>query len=176
MKSAFLKQVARPFLGAALSTGLYAGAAPEAFAAQEAKDEIAQIRQIDTRWSADLAAKDLDAIMTVYADDAAFLVPNQPIMSGKDEIRAWFKARFETPGYHATFQPTRIVVSTAADMAYEIGAFRAQVTRADGATVETVGKHLVTWQKHDGKWLVTAESISADAREPTVVKEPPAKP
>ena len=175
MTAGFLKHVSRPVLVAALCVGMLAGVSPMAFAAQESGD-AAQIRQIDTRWSADLEAKDLDGIMTVYADDAVFLVPNQPIMSGKEEIRAWFKARFETPGYHASFRPTRIEVSSAADMAYEIGAFRAQVQRADGATVETVGKHLVTWEKRAGTWLVTAESISGDAREATVVKEAPAKP
>lgn len=168
MRRPAMRRVFHAFVVAALAAGFPVAAVP-APPAQERSAEAADIRRIDARWSADLEAKDLDAIMTVYADDAVFLVPNQPIISGKEDIRAWFKARLETPGYHATFQPHRIVVSTSADMAYETGAFRARARRADGATVETVGKHLVTWEKRGGRWLVTAESISADAREPTVV-------
>src|SRR5690606_28861327 len=69
-------------------------------------EDEAAIRGIDTAWSAALGQKDLDAVISVYADDAVFLAPNQPIIEGRDAIGAWFKARFETPGYDASFVPT----------------------------------------------------------------------
>ncbi len=130
--------------------------------ADTASDEK-EIRRIDAAWSSDLQAKNLDAVMENYADDAAFLVPNQPIIVGKQAIRDWFQARIDTPGYNATFAPTKIVVSSAGDMAYELGTFAASAQTADGKTVRSVGKHLVTWQKRDGRWRVTAEAISTDS-------------
>lgn len=101
--------------------------------------------------------------MENYANDAAFLVPNQPIIVGKQAIREWFEARIATPGYTATFAPTKIAVSSAGDMAYELGTFAASAQAADGRTVKSIGKHLVTWEKRDGRWRVTAEAISTDS-------------
>ena len=121
------------------------------------------IRNIDAAWSKNLQSKNLDAVMENYADDAAFLVPNQPIIVGKQAIREWFEARIATPGYTATISPTKIAVSTAGDMAYELCTFAASAQAADGRTVKSIGKHLVTWEKRDGRWRVTAEAISTDS-------------
>lgn len=129
----------------------------------DAAAEEEAIRRIDAAWSKDLQSKNLEAVMENYAEDAAFLVPNQPIVVGKQAIREWFQARIATPGYNATFAPTKIVVSSAGDMAYELGTFAASAQAADGKTVRSVGKHLVTWQKRDGRWRVAAEAISGDS-------------
>lgn len=139
--------------------------APQAAAASEVdiRAEESAIRAVDAAWSKDLQAKNLDAVMENYADDAAFLVPNQPIIVGKQAIREWFQARIATPGYNASFAPTKIVVSSAGDMAYELGAFAASAQTADGKTVRSVGKHLVTWRKQGGHWRVAAEAISTDS-------------
>lgn len=125
------------------------------------------IRAKDAQWSADLEAGDLEAVMRNYAEDASFLAPNQPIIVGKQAIHDWFEERLATPGYRATFKPTRIVVSTSLDMAYELGTFEASVTGSDGRPVVRHGKHLVAWEKRDGVWRVAAESISADAPPPS---------
>jgi uncharacterized protein (TIGR02246 family) len=131
--------------------------------------EEAAIRQLDAEWSAALEARDLDRVMTFYAEDASFLVPNQPIIVGAPAIRAWFAERIARPGYRASFVPTEVVVADSLDLAYELGAFRAEVTRDDGATLVSTGKHLVTWKRVGGQWRVAAESISTDAPQPTVV-------
>jgi len=131
--------------------------------ADERAAEEQAIRARDAQWSADLGAGNLDAVMRNYAEDAAFLVPNRPIIVGKQAIREWFEARLATPGYHAKFAPTQIVVSTSLDMAYELGTFEVTTTGADGQPVEGKGKHLVTWEKREGTWYVMAEAISSDA-------------
>ncbi len=130
--------------------------------ADERDREADAIRRVDAQWSADLAAHNLDAVMRNYADDAAFLVPNEPIMQGKPAIRRWFQARMDRPGYSATFRPTKIVVASSLDTAYELGAFEAQVRDDQGQLVRSRGKHLVVWEKRDGAWRVVAESISSD--------------
>jgi uncharacterized protein (TIGR02246 family) len=142
-------------------------AAPHAVAQNRHIDEKT-IRDIDATWSDGLEARDLNAVASVYADDAVFLAPGQPIVRGKAAIREWFRARFARRGYHASFSPTNITVAACGDIAYEVGTFRAQVLREDGATLVSLGKHLVAWEKRNGKWLVTAESINTDSTEPSV--------
>lgn len=126
-------------------------------------DDEAHIRRIDSVWSGALHAKDLDAVMSNYAEDAAFLAPRQPLLRGKPDIRAWFERTTAIPGYSATFEPTVIVVARAGDMAYEIGRYRVTFRGEDGTTQTRVGKHLVTWVKQGDRWLVSAESISGDS-------------
>ncbi|HEX7112647.1 MAG TPA: SgcJ/EcaC family oxidoreductase [Mizugakiibacter sp.] len=126
-------------------------------------DEEQAIREIDTAWSIALQAKDLDTVMNSYAQDAVFLVPGQPLIAGKAMIRAWFEKRIATPGYSASFMPTRIVVAASKDIAYELGTFHVTYLDQQGAQMSRVGKHLVTWEKRNGRWRVTAESISSDS-------------
>lgn len=119
------------------------------------------IRDLDAAWSQALQNKDLDKLMSNYAEDASFLPPDAPIVQGKEKIRERFANRIATPGYSASFEPTKIVVSRSGDMAYELGTFR--VTIIDkGKTIVRAGKHLVTWEKRTGQWKVTAESINYD--------------
>lgn len=125
--------------------------------------EEARIRVIDSLWSVALQARDLDAVMSNYAEDAAFLAPGQPVLEGRDRIRAWFERQLAVPEYSATFSPTRIVVARSGDMAYEIGTYRVTYRGRDGVLVSRVGKHLVTWGREGGRWRVTAESISGDS-------------
>lgn len=125
-------------------------------------DEAQRIRDIDAAWSRALQARDLDTVMTNYADDAVFLVSGQPLVEGKAAIRAWFATRMERPDYAPSFVPTKIVVARSRDVAYELGTFELTVTNAEGTPVKATGKHLVSWEKRDGRWKVTAESVNGD--------------
>ena len=121
------------------------------------------IREIDAAWSQALQSKDLDRVISNYAEDASFLPPDEPIVQGRENIRAWFTKRVSLPGYSATFAPTTIVVSQSGDMAYEIGTFRVTLNDESGKPVTYTGKHLVTWGKRDGHWKVVAESVNRDS-------------
>ncbi len=145
----------------------WAAGGAQAQTAAPAPDPIAvaaeRIRAIDSVWSAALQARDLDGVMSNYAEDAVFLSPGRPLLRGKEAIRAWFERQLAVPGYSATFWPTSIVVARSGDMAYEIGAYRVTYRGSDGTPQTAVGKHLVTWEKDAGRWRVTAESISGDS-------------
>lgn len=121
------------------------------------------IREIDAAWSRALQNKDLDQVMSNYAEDASFLPPGEPIVVGRAQIRAWFAKRVSLPGYSATFAPTTVRVSKSRDIAYELGTFRVSINDPAGKPAVHLGKHLVTWEKRDGHWKVTAESINSDS-------------
>lgn len=131
--------------------------------AYEQPHDEQRIREIDAAWSQALHDKDLDKVMSNYAEDASFLPPDEPIVRGQGNIREWFARRVAMPGYSASFTPTRIVVAKSADIAYELGTFRVTVDDAAGKPLEYSGKHLVIWEKRGGHWKVTAESINRDS-------------
>jgi len=131
-------------------------------AAGESADERT-IREIDAAWSQALQSKDLDKVMSNYAEDARFLPPDEPIVLGRGKIREWFEGRVRVPGFSASFVPTMIEVSRSEDMAYEVGTFLVAVDGASGKPIVRTGKHLVVWRKHNGAWKVVAESINHDS-------------
>jgi uncharacterized protein (TIGR02246 family) len=149
-------------LCATFPTGVFGAILLGACVGGTALDEERAIRELDAAWSQALSARDLDAVMSYYADDAAFLAPNAPIVRGKAAIRARFAGRLALPGYSASFAPTAITVARSGDIAYEIGAYRLVIDDGAGQSRTTTGKHLVTWEKRDGAWRVTAESINPD--------------
>ena len=51
------------------------------------------IRALDAQWAKSAAAKDLDATVGYYSDDASLLAPNSPIASDKQSIREAWNAR-----------------------------------------------------------------------------------
>lgn len=121
------------------------------------------IREIDAAWSRALQNKDLDLVMSNYAEDASFLPPDEPIVVGKAKILEWFAKRVTLPGYSAAFTPATVRVSRSQDIAYELGTFRVTINDAAGKPVVHLGKHLVTWERRAGRWQVTAESINRDS-------------
>lgn len=127
------------------------------------RQEEQTIRKVDVAWSHALQSKDLDKILSNYAEDASFLPPDEPIVRGRENIRQWFARRVAMPGYSARFTPTKIFVAKSGDMAYELGTFRVTLDDGSGKPVEYSGKHLVTWEKVCGRWKVAAESINRDA-------------
>jgi ketosteroid isomerase-like protein len=152
-------------LGACLVSGVAAMAIPPA-ASGEAHSDERVIHGLDVAWSRSLHDKDLDGVMSNYADDAVLLLPSAPAVEGKAPIREWFSQRFARPGYSASFAPTQIVVSSSGDMAYELGTFRVTVHDDRGRQVTRSGKHLVTWRKRGGRWQVSAESLNHDQAGP----------
>lgn len=121
------------------------------------------IREIDAAWSQALQNKDLDKVISNYAADASFLPPDEPIVVGKAQIREWFAKQITLPGFSATFAPTVVKVARSQDLAYELGTFRVTINDESGKPVIYLGKHLVTWEKRDGRWKVAAESINRDS-------------
>lgn len=75
------------------------------------------IRESETERARAWAAKDVDKVMSHYADDASVELADVPIMSGKDGIRAGVKKTFADPNFALSFAPDQIEVSRSGDLA-----------------------------------------------------------
>jgi uncharacterized protein (TIGR02246 family) len=90
--------------------GLAAAAVILAFpsgAAAGDKEEAAVRRQV-ARFDAEVAKGNLDALLTLFADDAMILGPSQPPISGKPAIRAWWKGILEQFAVEAVHDLTEV--------------------------------------------------------------------
>jgi ketosteroid isomerase-like protein len=64
-----------------------------------------------------------------------------------------------------TFEPTRIAVAQAGDVAYDIGTYSLAFDGGQGP-VRDRGKYVVVWRKVSGDWKVAADIFNSDGPVP----------
>jgi uncharacterized protein (TIGR02246 family) len=109
--------------------------------------------------------KDPAAVASVFAQDGAFLYPGMPLVRGQSALREAFSSFMQTPGFSLTFEPTRIEVAQAGDLAYELGTYRLQMEPPEGRVDET-GKYVAVWKKAGDHWELVVDAPSSDKPQP----------
>jgi uncharacterized protein (TIGR02246 family) len=122
------------------------------------------IRDSDALWSHAVETKDLEQVLSFYADDGSVLPFNAPIATGKEQIRQIWSRLMSTPGFSLRFAPSNVEVAHSGDLAYEVGTFELTMNDAQGKPVTTPGKYVVVWKQTDGKWKVTADIFNTDVQ------------
>lgn len=136
-----------------------AGAVPSLGADLEAGEK--RIRELDAAWVAAVAAKDAKATAAFYADDGRIMPQNAPAAEGSDAVGEVWNGLFQLKDFALTFEPTRIAVAEAGDVAYDIGTYSLAFT-SDQGPVQDLGKYVVVWKKVGGEWKVAADIFNSN--------------
>ena len=132
---------------AALVLGGCAQPPPPAPPDTRAADEKA-LRDDEAAWNKDWAAKDLDRIVSHYAEDASLEVPDAPILSKKDDMKAALKMVLADPNWSISFASDKVEVAKGGDLAYMQGHYTATNTNAKTRTnVTEKGKYVTVYKK-----------------------------
>jgi len=120
------------------------------------------IRNLDAQWAKSAAAKDVDATVGYYSDDASLLAPNAPIASDKQSIRASWTALLG-PDSSLTWQATKVEVARSSDLAYVMGTYQLAMKDAQGKPANDTGKFVEVWKKQaDGNWKTVVDIFNSD--------------
>jgi uncharacterized protein (TIGR02246 family) len=123
-----------------------------------AEDE-AKIRALDADWVKAVAAKDAQRCASFYADNGSLLLAGAPIATGKDAILKAWTGMLATPGVSLSFSPTKIEVSRAGDLAYDLGDYEETAKDKKGKSQTVKAKYIVVWGKQaDGAWKALLDS------------------
>jgi uncharacterized protein (TIGR02246 family) len=134
-----------------------------------AADEKA-IRDLDAQWSKAAAARDVDGTVSYYSDDASLLVPNAPIASDRQSIRASW-ASLLGPDTSLSWQATKVEVARSSDLAYLVGTYQLTTKDAQGKPVSDNGKFVEVWKKQaDNKWNLPVVQPRPPAAKPRPVE------
>lgn len=137
-----------------------------------AADEAA-IRDADAAWSKTAEAKNLDAMIAYYTDDAISMPPNEPLASGREAVRKAMGAMFALPGFSLKWQAAKVEVARSADIGYSQGTYEFGMTDPKGKPIMDHGKYLTIWKKQpDGTWKVAVDTFNSDV---PVAPPPPVK-
>lgn len=109
------------------------------------------------------AAKDVDALLALFTEDARVLPPDAPPLVGHDEIRAWTEPFLEQ--FDAAAEYTGSTVEVFGDLAVEHYTAEMSLTpRAGGDLVtETVKGVHVYRRQPDGTWRIQYDVWNSDA-------------
>lgn len=108
-----------------------------------------------------------DGYVAFVSDDCTVLPPNAELAEGRDGVREFVLEFTQAEGWSVRWEPTRVEVSPAGNLAYAIGRYQFSLTDPDGNAVEDRGKFLDTLRKAaDGSWKVTAISFNSDLPAP----------
>ena len=122
------------------------------------------IRDIESTWNQDWAAKDMDKICAHYADDANLLIAGMPIYSGKDKIHEGIKQFLADPNLKLTFEASQVEIAKNGDVGYTRGAY--SMTMTDPASKKPMtekGKYITIYRKAaDGSWKAVQDMANAD--------------
>lgn len=126
------------------------------------------LRELDAQWSKAAVAKDLDATLAFYADDAVVMPGDAPIADTKQAIHDLW-APMMAQDIAVSWQVNQVEVAQSGDLGYARGVYQMATKDNAGKTTTEHGKLLEIWKKQaDGKWKCAIDNFSADA--------PPASP
>src|SRR5215470_16628456 len=121
------------------------------------------LRDLDGKWSKAAAAKDVEQTIAFYSDGAVVFPPNEASVATKEAIRNSWKAMLGSQGLVISWQPTKVQVGKAGEMAWVSGAYELTMNDASGKPINDRGKYLEVWEKQsDGNWKCRADMWNSD--------------
>ena len=113
---------------------------------------LATLAKIREAWSQDLHAKQLEAILKIYAPDAVFLQPTGERIAGAPALRNLFQNIMASFDSNLNLHSQNL--ETSGDLAFDSGDFQESLTAiATGAKITSKGSYIIIFKRQpDGSW------------------------
>ena len=122
----------------------------------------AEIQAVETAWAAATNARDVNALMALYADDAVSMANNAPSLIGKAAIQKDTETNLakRPEGSTISFETTEVFGDD--QVVTEIGI---SVMKDAAGKVTSTGKYMAIFEKRDGKYICIREIYNDDAKQ-----------
>jgi ketosteroid isomerase-like protein len=122
---------------------------------------VEELGQMNRDFAAALTAKDAVAAAIVYDENASILPPNEPIVTGRANIQAYWQSAIDAGIIDATVKT--IDAKSNGDLGYEIGVFTMRFAGPENDTIIEIGKYTEILERNsEGKWISTYGMWSAN--------------
>lgn len=140
--------------------------APVAEQVPSAETDLESIHELVRQWDEALNTRNVDASVSLYAEDPVAMPPFTPMVSGGEAIREWFEA-FHAQG--ALDVKNEVAdVDMSGDWAAARGTFTLTLTPEAGEAVQDTGNWLATFRRGaDGTWKVERNIWNSDNPPPS---------
>lgn len=106
-----------------------------------------EIETADRAFETNFESHDAEGMAELYTEDGQLLPPGSDVVSGRDDIAAFWQGLFDMGV--ATAQLETVELEVHGETAVEVGRFT--LGDADGGTVDH-GTFVVVWKREDGAW------------------------
>lgn len=137
--------------------------------AQGQSAEARAIRALSDQWQRDMAARDVDKIMAIFAPDAVVMMSHAPLATGTAAVRGVWSEAVNTPGLDVHWTPTKIDVASPT-VATEYGTYTETYDTPQGKASDA-GNYVTIWHKIDGKWRVALDAPNTTSPLPATCLE-----
>jgi uncharacterized protein (TIGR02246 family) len=122
--------------------------------AADLKAEEAALLKRDAEWSAvAYEGKDLEKILSYWADDAVVIPSGGPLAEGKGAIRAFVQGALQLPGFKIRWTTQKATLSPDGKLAYLRSTTQTTVNGPDGKPATMDSRATTVWRKDaDGQW------------------------
>jgi ketosteroid isomerase-like protein len=132
--------------------------------ATDQKAEADKLMQLSKAWAKSVKNKNVDEMLSYWADDAILMSPNEAAVVGIDSLRAMVERSVKIPGFEINWNPQEAYVSKSGDLGYVI--FKNYMTMPIdilGNTRTIYNKGVEIWKKQaDGNWKNVVDISNAD--------------
>jgi len=119
-----------------------------------------EIQSVESAWAAADNARDTNAVLANYSDDAMSLSNNAPISKGKAAIQKEIKEGMAKKTKGETVSYNTLEVFGDENIVTEIGT---AITKDASGKVIRTGKYMAIWEKRDGKYICIRDIYNNDA-------------
>ncbi len=133
----------------------------------DAAAESAKLMRRDAEWAnLATAAKNVDSIVSYWADDAVIMEPGQPVVEGKAAIRDFVEQSLKTPGFRIHWVSEKPAFSPDGKVAYMRATEEMNVPGPKGAPITLHLRGYSVWRlEPDGQWRCVVD-IANEAPSP----------
>ena len=117
------------------------------------------------RWTDAVKAKNLDAVVSMYSEDATVLPEEKDAVSGKDAIHAFYREWFAAQDKLVDQKFENINSVQEGDLLIDSTKYSGALIR-DGKEIRLTGKRLVVWKRQfQGPWMILRDTWNKSAPE-----------
>jgi ketosteroid isomerase-like protein len=113
-------------------------------------------------FTAAVAARDTNLIVSLYADDARFLPANMPRKDGRDSIRTAWVGFLMMPDLKVSIASKDKLISEAGDIVVDVGTYDLTGKDPKGKPIHDVGKYVTVLKKVNGEWKFVVDTFNSD--------------
>jgi ketosteroid isomerase-like protein len=134
--------------------------------AAEAEAFTAMLDSVGPRMTRFTTDENPDSVAAMYAPDARMYPEGEPMVQGREAIRAKYAEWFSMGS--GEFTTNRLGVTVNGPVGVERGTFTMHIMPDSGAPPEMTemranGKYVIVWRLVDGQWLISDDIMNMDA-------------
>jgi ketosteroid isomerase-like protein len=126
--------------------------------------EAQKLMEISRSWAKSVKDKDVEKMLSYWAEDAMVMSPNEPSVVGIEALRGMVERSMNIPGFEINWEPQKAYVSKSGDLGYVIVKnYMTMPVDTLGNTRTVFHKGVEIWKKQEnGTWKNVIDISNAD--------------